>query len=156
RRKVKCSKNEPCDRCVSAGLRCTRDIARKKRGPKKGSGSVIAKLRDESHNTSPQDPNRQSTSAQDQNMLFNLQSYDLTQMRLQLPSLNRAMTNDIPLDAPLTSPTGSHFGDGYGSTLDPTIVPRSFPVLQNGVEFEPTSHTAFAQAGIQLPASWQM
>jgi hypothetical protein len=47
RRKVKCDSESPCDRCIQSGLRCTRDIARKRRGPKKGSGSVIAKLRDE-------------------------------------------------------------------------------------------------------------
>src|ERR1700744_3338272 len=69
KRKVRCSKEEPCDRCVSAGLRCTRDIARKKRGPKKGSGSVIAKLRDESQASSPQDQN--------------LPPFDLSQLRLQ-------------------------------------------------------------------------
>src|SRR5882757_6950229 len=105
RRKVKCSKNEPCDRCVSAGLRCTRDIARKKRGPKKGSGSVIAKLRDESTHTSLQDPN--------------LPPFDLSQLQLQIPSLNRALTNESPLDSPLTSPTSSHFGDTFVMTSDP-------------------------------------
>ncbi|KIX05867.1 uncharacterized protein Z518_03840 [Rhinocladiella mackenziei CBS 650.93] len=142
RRKVKCSKNEPCDRCVSAGLRCTRDIARKKRGPKKGSGSVIAKLRDENHQNSLQDPN--------------LPLFDLSQLQLQMPSLNRALTNDSPLGSPLTSPTSSHFGDTFTPTSDPTTAPRSIPVLPDEVELEPNSHTAFAQAGIQLPASWQM
>lgn len=39
-------------------------------------------------------------------------------------------------------------------TSDPSMMPRSVPLLQNG--FDPTSHTAFAQAGIQFPASWQM
>ena len=47
RRKVKCDTGAPCDRCVQSGLRCTRDIIRKRRGPKKGSGSVIAKLKNE-------------------------------------------------------------------------------------------------------------
>ena len=51
RRKVKCDSESPCDRCIQSGLRCTRDIARKRRGPKKGSGSVIAKLRDETDQT---------------------------------------------------------------------------------------------------------
>lgn len=47
RRKVKCDAGAPCERCIQSGLRCTRDIVRKRRGPKKGSGSVIAKLRQE-------------------------------------------------------------------------------------------------------------
>jgi hypothetical protein len=142
KRKVRCSKEEPCDRCVSAGLRCTRDIARKKRGPKKGSGSVIAKLRDESQASSPQDQT--------------LPPFDLSQLRLQMPGLNRSLTNDSPLASPLTSPTTSNFGDGYGPTSDPSSMPRSVPAMQNGVGFDPTAHTAFAQAGIQFPASWQM
>lgn len=146
RRKVKCSKSEPCDRCVSAGLRCTREIARKKRGPKKGSGSVIAKLRDEVHQTLPQDPS--------------LPPFDLSQLQMQMPSLNMTMANDSPfgsqLTSPLSSPTTSQFGDVYGPTSDPSSVPRSVPIIQNGGEFEPTSHTAFTQAGIQFPASWQM
>lgn len=142
KRKVRCSKEEPCDRCVSAGLRCTRDIARKKRGPKKGSGSVIAKLRDESQASSPQDQT--------------LPPFDLTQLKLQMPALTRAATNDSPLASPLTSPTGSQFGDSYLPTSDPSNMPRSIPMLQNGAGFDPTSHTAFAQSGIQFPASWQM
>lgn len=47
RRKVKCDAGAPCNRCMQSGLRCTRDIIRKRRGPKKGSGSVIARLRTE-------------------------------------------------------------------------------------------------------------
>lgn len=143
RRKVKCSKTEPCDRCVGAGLRCTRDIARKKRGPKKGSGSVIAKLRDEILYTSAQD--------------LALPAFDLSQLQLQMPSLNRTMSGDSPLDSPLTSPTTSHFSDALGPASDPANVPRSVPLgMQNGAEFEPNAYTAFTQAGIQLPASWQM
>lgn len=143
RRKVKCSKTEPCDRCVGAGLRCTRDIARKKRGPKKGSGSVIAKLRDETLYTTSQD--------------LALPAFDLSQLQLQMPSFSRAMSGDSPLASPLTSPTTSHFSDALGPTSDPTNVPRSVPLaMQNGAEYEPNSYTAFAQAGIQLPASWQM
>lgn len=141
KRKVRCSKEEPCDRCVSAGLRCTRDIARKKRGPKKGSGSVIAKLRDESQASSPQDQT--------------LPPFDLSQLQLQMPALSRTVTTDSPLASPLTSPTTSSFGgDHFASMGDPALMPRSVPVLQNG--FDPNSHTAFAQAGIQFPASWQM
>jgi hypothetical protein len=136
KRKVRCSKELPCDRCVSAGLRCTRDIARKKRGPKKGSGSVIAKLRDESQASSPQDQS--------------LPPFDLSQLQLQMPALNRVVTNGSPYDSALTSPTGSTFGD-FGPTSDPsTLLPRSTPF------FDPSGHTDFAQGGIQFPASWQM
>ncbi|KIV81128.1 hypothetical protein PV11_08573 [Exophiala sideris] len=146
RRKVRCSKSEPCDRCVSAGLRCTREIIRKKRGPKRGSGSVIAKLRDESRQTSSQD----ST----------LPSFDLSQLQHHMPALERAMTGDSPLasnlTSPLSSPTSSNFGDTFGPMSDPSNMPRSMPTLQNGEVFEPIAHTAFAQAGIQFPASWQM
>lgn len=143
RRKVKCSKTEPCDRCVGAGLRCTRDIARKKRGPKKGSGSVIAKLRDETFYTTSQD--------------HALPAFDFSQMQLQMPSFNRGLSNESPLDSPLTSPTTSHFSDALGPTSDPANVPRSVPLgMQNMADFEPNAYNAFAQAGIQLPASWQM
>jgi Fungal specific transcription factor domain/Fungal Zn(2)-Cys(6) binuclear cluster domain len=48
RRKVKCDTGSPCDRCVQSRLRCTRDIIRKRKGPKKGSRSVMKKLRNES------------------------------------------------------------------------------------------------------------
>ncbi|EXJ64689.1 hypothetical protein A1O7_01027 [Cladophialophora yegresii CBS 114405] len=142
KRKVRCSKEEPCDRCVAAGLWCTRDIVRKKRGPKKGSGSVIAKLRDESQASSPQDQT--------------LPPFDLSPLQLQMPALTRTGTNDVPLESPLTSPTTSPFGETYGPTIDPLNVPRSVPVIQNGTGLDPTSHTAFAQAGIQFRASWQM
>ncbi|KIV90079.1 hypothetical protein PV10_07421 [Exophiala mesophila] len=145
RRKVKCSKSEPCDRCLSTGLRCTRDIARKKRGPKKGSGSVIAKLRDETLHASIQDSN--------------LPPFDLSTLRLQMSALNRTLSNDSPIPSPLSSPSSSHFGDTYLQTSDTSVLPmpRSIPLdMQNGNQFEPIAHTAFAQGGIHLPASWQM
>ncbi|OAP57636.1 hypothetical protein AYL99_08374 [Fonsecaea erecta] len=142
RRKVKCSKEEICERCISAGLRCTREIARKKRGPKKGSGSVLARLRDESQATSPSEQK--------------FPQLDLSQLQLQMPSFNRAVTSDSPLASSLSSPTSSYFGDTYGPPPGPSAVPRSVPIIQNGTEFDPTSHTEFAQAGIQFPASWQM
>ena len=48
RRKIRCDTAAPkCDRCIQSGLRCTSDIVRRRRGPKKGSGSVIARLKDE-------------------------------------------------------------------------------------------------------------
>ncbi|KIW78075.1 hypothetical protein Z517_07908 [Fonsecaea pedrosoi CBS 271.37] len=142
RRKVKCSKEEICERCISAGLRCTREIARKKRGPKKGSGSVLARLRDESQATSPTEQT--------------FPPLDLSQLQLQMPSFNRTVTSDSPLASSLSSPTSSYFGDTYGPNTGPSTVPRSVPIIQNGTEFDPTSHTEFAQSGFQFPASWQM
>ncbi|EXJ95393.1 hypothetical protein A1O1_00514 [Capronia coronata CBS 617.96] len=146
RRKVKCSKSEPCDRCVSTGLRCTRDIVRKKRGPKKGSGSVIAKLRDETQPALPHD--------------LSLPPFDLSQLQQQMPFLNRTLSNDSPfgsqMTSPLTSPSNSQFGDSLGPVIEPLDVSRSVPLLQNEAESSDTIfHTAFAQAGIQLPVSWQ-
>ncbi len=107
---------------------------------------MIARLRDEGHQLLPQDGS--------------LPAFDLSQLQLQMPSLNRTISNDSPLGSqltsPLSSPTNSNPGDPFGPTSDPAGVPRSVPSLQNGTAFEPTSHTAFAQAGIQFPASWQM
>ncbi|KIY01547.1 uncharacterized protein Z520_03099 [Fonsecaea multimorphosa CBS 102226] len=142
RRKVKCSKEEICERCISAGLRCTREIARKKRGPKKGSGSVLARLRDESQATSPTEQT--------------FPPLDLSQLQLQMPHFSKTVTNESPFSSSLSSPTSSYFGDTYGPAPGPSTVPRSVPIVQNGTEFDPTSHTEFAQAGIQFPASWQM
>ncbi|MCJ1230227.1 hypothetical protein MMC12_006899 [Toensbergia leucococca] len=45
RRKVRCDGDLTCRRCFDANLNCTREIVRKRRGPKKGSGSIIARLR---------------------------------------------------------------------------------------------------------------
>ncbi|KAL2395402.1 hypothetical protein ABEF93_004845 [Exophiala dermatitidis] len=150
RRKVKCSKTEPCDRCLSTGLRCTREIARKKRGPKKGSGSVISKLRDENQNETPPQPE------------LSLPPFDLSQLQRQMPPLNNALPEESPfgsqLTSPLTSPTTSQFGDSFGPLPESTIdVPRSVPVNLGGSsnEADTVPNTAFAQAGIQLPVSWQ-
>ncbi|EXJ70345.1 uncharacterized protein A1O5_06413 [Cladophialophora psammophila CBS 110553] len=81
---------------------------------------------------------------------------DLPELQLHIPSLNRAVAHDSPLASSLSSPTSSYFGDSYGPTSDPSAVPRSFPVYQNGAAFDPTLHKEFSQAGIQFPASWQM
>lgn len=48
RRKVRCNYAKPCDRCQSYNLVCTFDSVRKKRGPKKGRGAVVDRLREES------------------------------------------------------------------------------------------------------------
>ena len=44
-RKVRCDKASQCRQCEDASLVCTRNIVRQRRGPKKGSGSTIARLR---------------------------------------------------------------------------------------------------------------
>ncbi|KAF2724479.1 hypothetical protein K431DRAFT_145150 [Polychaeton citri CBS 116435] len=53
RRKVRCNYATPCDRCTSYGLTCTRELIRKKRGPKKGRGTILQQLRSETHRSPP-------------------------------------------------------------------------------------------------------
>jgi hypothetical protein len=103
RRKVKCDSESPCDRCIQSGLRCTRDIARKRRGPKKGSGSVIAKLRDET----------------DQSLLANV-----TLPQYDLPPLSAG--NDLP--GPYRTPSGENIFPSASSNYGATFTPRSHPV----------------------------
>ena len=66
RRKVRCDYGRPCDRCQSYNLDCTFDSVRKKRGPKKGKGAVVAQLRAESRgnvNTLPESSSGTSVGA---------------------------------------------------------------------------------------------
>ncbi|EXJ89160.1 hypothetical protein A1O3_02224 [Capronia epimyces CBS 606.96] len=76
-----------------------------------------------------------------------------------MPPLNRALSGDSPvgsqLASSLTSPSNSPFGDTFGPTSDPQSIPRFVPLTHNEAESDPIFHTAFAQAGIQLPVSWQ-
>lgn len=45
-RKVRCDKTLPrCNRCIDSNLTCTREVVRRRPGRKKGSGTVISKLR---------------------------------------------------------------------------------------------------------------
>jgi hypothetical protein len=45
-RKIRCDKTLPrCNRCVDSSLHCTREVVRRRPGRKKGSGTVISKLR---------------------------------------------------------------------------------------------------------------
>jgi hypothetical protein len=45
-RKIRCDKSLPCcDRCSESSLRCTREIVRRRPGRKKGSGTVISRLK---------------------------------------------------------------------------------------------------------------
>jgi Fungal Zn(2)-Cys(6) binuclear cluster domain/Fungal specific transcription factor domain len=106
RRKVKCDSESPCDRCTQSGLRCTRDIARKRRGPKKGSGSVIAKLRDET----------------DQSLLANV-----TLPQYDLPPLSAGNG----LSGPYKMPSGENIFPSASSNYGATFAPRSYPVGPN-------------------------
>lgn len=117
------------------------------RGPKKGSGSVIAKLRDEHELGMGQETG--------------LPPFDLSQLEMQIPTLGHGLANDsplgTPLDSPLGSPLGSQFGDAFAPTSDPSSVPRSVPLsFQNGISMGSGGEPVFAQAGVQLPSSWQM
>ena len=103
RRKVKCDSESPCDRCTQSGLRCTRDIARKRRGPKKGSGSVIAKLRDET----------------DQTLLANV-----TLPQYDLPPLSAGNG----LSGLYRTPSGENIFPSASSNYGATFAPRSHPV----------------------------
>ncbi|KAK5949096.1 hypothetical protein OHC33_009837 [Knufia fluminis] len=143
RRKVKCQQSNQgsCDRCLQSSLTCTREIQRKKRGPKKGSGSVIAKLRGESEHGRVQETGLPP---------FNLQSLDM-----QLPgSRQRTYTNGSVNSSPLGSPIASQYSD-YGPTTDPLNMPRSVP-LGFGDEISTLSNGGFSYAGIQLPSAWQI
>lgn len=106
---------------------------------------MIAKLRDEIHPALSHD--------------LSLPPFDLSQLQEQMPALNKALSNDSPFGSqftsPLTSPATSHFGDTFGPVSESVTAPRSVPLTHNEAESDPIFHTAFAQAGIQLPVSWQ-
>lgn len=45
-RKIRCDKTLPlCNRCSDSNLRCTREVVRRRPGRKKGSGTVISRLK---------------------------------------------------------------------------------------------------------------
>lgn len=144
RRKVKCQQTTegPCDRCLQSSLTCTRDILRKKRGPKKGSGSVIAKLRNEGDYLRHQE--------------LSLPPFDLTGLDVQLPTglHHRALSNGSADTSPLVSPIDSHFNE-FGPIIDPLTMPRSVP---SGLEEEltPLSNGTFTHGAMQFPSAWQM
>lgn len=106
---MKCDAGAPCNRCMQSGLRCTRDIIRKRRGPKKGSGSVIARLRTE-HDLNALDGAERPVSG--------LLPLDIR------PSGTRESSY-----SPLSSPLTPSFSDAYGPTSMPYgSPPRSVPV----------------------------
>ena len=132
RRKVKCDGKPSCDRCGQSSLTCTREIQRKKRGPKKGSGSVIAKLRDEHEYGGIQEAG--------------LPPFNLAQLDLQLPQLKRTLSDESALSSPLGSPLGAHSGETYGLVPDPAYVPRSVPSsAQDGMHAVPSDQATFLQ-----------
>ncbi|KAF2171866.1 hypothetical protein M409DRAFT_18098 [Zasmidium cellare ATCC 36951] len=45
KRKVRCDYSNPCERCQTSSLACTYTSVRKKRGPKRGRGSIVEQLR---------------------------------------------------------------------------------------------------------------
>ena len=143
RRKVRCNAELPtCDRCTQSGLRCSRDIARKRRGPKKGSGSVIAKLRD---GTDP--------------LLHNSPLPDLAPSGGQdyPPDIYRSLSRESSY---------SNLSSTYGSSFAPTshpigLEPRSVPQLDtvgNGNSI-PGQAMLPPQAGpasyLESPLAWQ-
>ena len=121
RRKVKCDSGAPCERCVQSGLKCTRDIIRKRRGPKKGSGSIIAKLRQED----------------EQGLSHAAETQDLSDLDLQFPSLQHSL--GLPPISPIaedfasdpsslaSSPAVGYTGFYGGPTSAPVSSPQSLP-----------------------------
>ncbi|KAK4502929.1 hypothetical protein PRZ48_006356 [Zasmidium cellare] len=60
-RKIRCDYSNPCERCLSSGLTCTYTSVRKKRGPKRGRGSVVEQLRAQGYAEPPLHGNTAST-----------------------------------------------------------------------------------------------
>lgn len=141
RRKIRCDSAEPCDRCIQSGLRCTRDILRKRRGPKKGSGSVIAKLRDET----------------DQSLLPNVALPHYTAPILTPenahPPLYRTSSGDSALPSPCSTYT-----PGYAPTSNPNgFAPCSVPVdNRNAPDASPNSHTPRFASNTHSPLGWRL
>ncbi|RMZ83101.1 hypothetical protein DV738_g1225, partial [Chaetothyriales sp. CBS 135597] len=147
RRKVKCDgRRIPCERCTHSRLTCTRDIARKKRGPKKGSGSVIAKLRDEHEYAVLQETG--------------LPAFDLSTLDRQVPALRRSYSNETSFSSPVLSPLAPSLSDVFAPTIETSAIPRSVPTRDspNGTPYNTDSAptAGFGQAGIHFPASWQV
>ena len=133
----------PCDRCIQSGLRCTRDIARKRRGPKKGSGSVIAKLRDET----------------DQTLLGNvaLPQYDLPPLMAGngLSPLYRT-----PSGEGIFSSVSGAYVSGFAPRshpvgLESTSVPPGNPIVQDPGMSSGVSQYASSVGDLDSPLPWR-
>ena len=123
RRKVKCDSGAPCERCVQSGLKCTREIIRKRRGPKKGSGSIIAKLR--------QEDEEGLSHAADQPGLSDLDlQFPAVQHILGLPPISLIAEGFAPTSDPsslASSPAGGYPGLYGGPTSAPVSPPQRLP-----------------------------
>jgi hypothetical protein len=144
RRKVKCDSESPCDRCIHSGLRCTRDIARKRRGPKKGSGSVIAKLRDET----------------DQSLLGNvpLPQYDLPPLTPGngIPALYRTPSGESIFPSPSSSYVSGFAPRSHPVGSDPTSVPSSGHSAHDIRLMSSVSQYASPVADLNSPLPWRL
>lgn len=65
RRKVRCDRASPCERCLESRLACTHETVRSPPGPKKGNGRVLSQLRAESNTAQDRtDPTTQKDAEQ--------------------------------------------------------------------------------------------
>jgi hypothetical protein len=111
RRKVKCDGGAPCGRCLLSVINCTRDIVRRRRGPKKGAGSVPANLRYED-----QEIGSRAISVSPEELLVTNGRH---------PALHRSMSGA----SVASSTTSQRSSDGYGPTSDPSSAPDSNQLL---------------------------
>ena len=144
RRKVKCDSEIPCDRCIQSGLRCTRDIARKRRGPKKGSGSVIAKLRDET----------------DQSLLGNvaLPQYDLPPLIAGngLPGLYRTSSGESTFSSASGAYVSGFAPRSHPGGSDPTQLPSAGRGTQDIGPLAGVSQYASPTTDLDSPLPWRL
>jgi hypothetical protein len=114
RRKVKCDEGLPCEKCKSANLQCTRQLVRKRRGPKKGSGSVIAQLR--SSHSQGLDPNGSPLASP---------------MALDGSGFVPTYANPLMEDGLISSPTATNFSGSPTITFS-GLIPSSQPWTYGG------------------------
>jgi Fungal specific transcription factor domain len=103
-------------------IRCSRDIIRKRRGPKKGSGSVLLKLRDE-----------------EERVLHQSLSFSTIESPLSESS------NHFGRSISAGSMRSSHFGDNGAPTSNPINPKSAPPMLQMPQHITSTPSSMFAQ-----------
>jgi hypothetical protein len=110
RRKVKCGGGAPCERCFKSLLNCTRDIVRRRRGPKKLSAPIPSNLGDEDQETGSQavagSPGHLTTDARHSTLHLSVSGVNLVSSTISQVS-----------------------SDGYGPTSDPSSAPNSNRLL---------------------------